>query len=86
MQIARAAFAAIAAMMVTFSPDHSAAVGMSVFSGFAFANGLVLLVASMAVYPAGRRWPAVVLGVASPSRALRAASRSSDDHRCSSSS
>ena len=62
-QIARAAIAAIAAVMVTFSPDHSAAVGLSIFSGFAFLNALVLLVASKAVYPAGRRWPAVVLGV-----------------------
>ena len=62
-QIARAAIATIAAVMVTFSPDHSAAVGLSIFSGFAFLNALVLLVASKAVYPAGRRWPAVALGV-----------------------
>ena len=42
-QLARAAFAALAAIMITFSPDHSALVGMSVFSGFAIATGLVLL-------------------------------------------
>jgi MFS family permease len=62
LQIARAAFAALAAIMVTFSPDHSAVVGMAVFSGFAIATGIVLLLAVWLVYPTGRRWPAVVLG------------------------
>jgi MFS family permease len=62
-QLARAAFAALAAVMVTFSPDHSAAIGLSIFSGFAFASGLVLLAAAWLVYPAGRRWPSIVLGV-----------------------
>jgi hypothetical protein len=61
-QLARAAFAALAALMITFSPDHSALVGMSVFSGFAIATGLVLLLAVWLVYPAGSRWPAGVLG------------------------
>jgi uncharacterized membrane protein HdeD (DUF308 family) len=61
-QLARAAFAALAAIMITFSPDHSALVGMSVFSGFAIATGLVLLLSVWLVYPAGRRWPAGVLG------------------------
>lgn len=61
-QLARAAFAALAAVMITFSPDHSALVGMAVFSGFAIATGLVLLLAVWLVYPAGRRWPATVLG------------------------
>lgn len=60
-QIARAVFAAIAAIMITFSPDHSALVGMSVFSGFAIATGLVLLISVWLVYPAGRRWPAAAL-------------------------
>jgi hypothetical protein len=62
LQIARAAFAAIAAVMVTFSPDHSAVVGMAVFSGFATTTGLVLLAAVWVVYPTGRRWPAALLG------------------------
>jgi hypothetical protein len=62
-QLARALFAAIAAVMITFSPDHSAAVGMSVFSGFAIATGLVLLLSLWLVYPAGRRWPATLLGI-----------------------
>lgn len=64
LQIARAAFAALAALMVTFSPDHSAPVGVAVFSGFAIATGIVFLLAVWLVYPAGRRWPAVVLGAA----------------------
>jgi len=64
-QIARAVFAAIAAVMVTFSPDHSAEVGLSVFSGFAIATGLILLLAAWLVYPAGQRWSAVLLGVLS---------------------
>lgn len=63
LQMARAAFAALAAAMITFSPDHSAAIGLSVFSGFAIATGLVLLLAAWLVYPAERRWPAVVTGV-----------------------
>ena len=53
LQLARAAFAAIAAVMVTFSPDHSAAVGMAIFSGFAIANALVLLIAVVARLPGG---------------------------------
>ncbi|MCP2638261.1 acyl-CoA synthetase [Microbacterium sp. HD4P20] len=61
-QLARAAFAAIAAVMITFSPDHSAAVGAAVFSGFAIATGIVLLLAVWLVHPAGRRWPAAALG------------------------
>ena len=63
MQLARAAFAALAAIMITFSPDHSAAVGMAVFSGFAIATGLVFLLAIWLVYPAGRRWPLVLMSI-----------------------
>lgn len=61
-QLARAAFAALAAVMITFSPDHSALIGTTVFSGFAVATGLVLLLAVWLVYPAGLRWPAVLMG------------------------
>lgn len=64
-QIARAVFAAIAAVMVTFSTDHSAEVGLSVFSGFAIATGLILLLAVWLVYPSGQRWPSAVLGTLS---------------------
>ncbi|GAA1997083.1 acyl-CoA synthetase [Microbacterium ulmi] len=63
LQLARAAFAAIAAAMITFSTDHSAGVGLAVFSGFAIATGLVYFVAVWIVYPAGRRWPSVLLGI-----------------------
>lgn len=62
-QLARALFAALAAVMITFSPDHSAEVGLAVFSGFAIATGLVWFAAVWLVYPAGRRWPAILLGI-----------------------
>lgn len=64
-QLARALFAAIAAVMVTFSPDHSAVIGLSIFSGFALATGLVLLAAGWIVYTVDTRWPSVLLGTVS---------------------
>ena len=63
MQLARAVFAALAAIMITFSPDHSAAVGMAVFSGWAIANAIIFFVSVWLVYPAGARWPSVLLGI-----------------------
>lgn len=45
-QLLRAAFAAIAALMIAFSADHSAAVGMSVFGGFVIAVGIVWVIAA----------------------------------------
>ncbi|MGX1702038.1 acyl-CoA synthetase [Microbacterium sp. NPDC055357] len=60
-QLARAAFAAIAAIMVTFSQDHSAGVGLAVFGGFALATGIVHVLAAWLVQPAGRRWPSIIL-------------------------
>ncbi|MBO9625919.1 MAG: acyl-CoA synthetase [Microbacterium sp.] len=62
-QLARALFAAAAALMITFSPDHSAAVGLSVFSGFALTTGLLLALSAWLVLPEGRRWPYVLLAV-----------------------
>ena len=62
-QLARAVFAAIAAVMITFSPDHSAPLGLSVFSGFAIATGLVFLLAAWLVHPTGARWPSMLLGI-----------------------
>lgn len=62
-QLARAAFAAVAAIMITFSADHSAAVGLAVFSGFAIATALVLFAAAWLVHPAGTRAVPVLLGV-----------------------
>jgi hypothetical protein len=63
LQIARAAIAALAAAMITFSSDHSATLGLSVFSGFAITSALVLFVAAWLVFPAGRRSAAVLLAV-----------------------
>lgn len=54
-QLARAFFAALAAVMVTFSSDHSAAVGGSVFSGFALATALVLALSAWLVFGPGQR-------------------------------
>lgn len=62
-QLLRALFAAAAAVMITFSPDHSAAVGLSVFSGFVLSTSLVLLLAAWLVFPAGQRWSWVVLAI-----------------------
>jgi uncharacterized membrane protein HdeD (DUF308 family) len=63
LQMARALFAAIAAIMITFSVDHSAQVGASVFGGFAVATALVLLLSAWLVFPKGDRWQAVLLGI-----------------------
>lgn len=63
LQLARALFAAVAAVMVTFSSDHSAPVGLSIFSGFAIATGLVFAVAAWLVFPRGRRALPVILAV-----------------------
>lgn len=63
-QLARALFAAMAAVMITFSADHSAAVGLAVFSGFAIATALVLLLSVWLVYPSGTRAVPLLLGIA----------------------
>lgn len=63
LQLARALFAAVAAVMVTFSTDHSAPVGLSVFSGFAIATGLVFALGAWLAFPKGRRAPVVLLAV-----------------------
>jgi len=62
-QLARAVVAAIAALMVTFSPDHSAPFGLGVFSGFAVATAVVLGAAAWLAYSAGQRAPIVALAV-----------------------
>ena len=62
-QLARALFAAAAALMITFSSDHSAAVGLAVFSGFVLTTALVLALSAWLVLPEGRRWPYVLLAV-----------------------
>ncbi len=60
-QLLRALFAAIAALMITFSSDHSAAVGLSVFSGFVFVSALAHVLAAWLVLPAGSRWYSILL-------------------------
>ncbi len=60
-QLARAAFAAVAALMITFSTNHSAVVGLSVFSGFALVTALIHMLAAWLAAPAGWRWPYVLL-------------------------
>ena len=60
-QLIRALFAAAAAVMITFSPDHSAAVGLSVFSGFVFVSAFILVLAAWLVLPAGSRWSYLLL-------------------------
>ncbi len=62
-QLGRALFAAVAAIMITFSADHSAAVGLSVFSGWGIATALVLLFGAWLAYPAGRRTAPLLIGV-----------------------
>lgn len=61
-QLARAAIAAIAAAMVTFTPDHSAPTGLAVFSGFTTTTGLVFLAGAWLVPATGRRTVPIVLG------------------------
>lgn len=62
-QLLRALLAAVAALMITFSSDHSAAVGLSVFSGFVFTTALVQVLAAWLVLPAGSRWSSILLAV-----------------------
>ncbi|UJP09643.1 acyl-CoA synthetase [Microbacterium sp. KUDC0406] len=62
LQLFRAALAAIAALMVTFSNDHSAQVGLAIFSGYAIASSLVLVLSAWLVYPEGKRWWVLVVG------------------------
>lgn len=75
-QVGRALIAAAAALMITFSPDHSEQVGLSVFSGFAVVTALVLLLVVRSVHPAGARWPSVTVGVLSLAAGLVASAGS----------
>lgn len=63
LQMGRALFAAIAAVMITFSGDHSARVGGAVFSGFAVATALILILSAWIVFRAGERWQPMLLGI-----------------------
>lgn len=61
-QLGRALFAAVAAVMVTFSPDHSAPVGLAIFSGWAIATALILFAGAWLAYPRDRRATPVAIG------------------------
>src|SRR5690606_32738686 len=60
-QLSRAVLAAVAALMITFSPDHSAVVGLSAFGGVAMATALVPLLAAGLVHRGGHRWPSLIM-------------------------
>ncbi|MGO1769418.1 MAG: DUF308 domain-containing protein [Microbacterium sp.] len=62
-QLVRALIAAAAAAMITFSPDHSHTVGLTVFSGFAMASALALILAAVFVDDRTRRASLIALGV-----------------------
>ncbi len=64
-QLLRALFAAVAALMITFSPDHSADVGLAVFGGFGIATGMVFVLAAWLVAPGGGRGSTALLGAVS---------------------
>lgn len=63
-QLARAALAAVAALLITFSSDHSAELGLAVFAGFALLTALILVLAAWLAEASGGRWPYLVLGLA----------------------
>lgn len=63
LQLARALFAVIAAVMITFSPDHSASVGLAAFSGFVTATALVFFLSAWLVFGRGQRVLPIVLGL-----------------------
>ncbi len=62
-QLLRALFAGIAALMITFSPDHSAAIGFAVFGGFVAMSAVALVLGAWLAVPVGSRWPFVLLAV-----------------------
>ncbi|MGO2521244.1 MAG: acyl-CoA synthetase [Microbacterium sp.] len=62
-QLLRALFAAIAALMITFSTDHSAVVGFAVFGGFVAMSAVALVLGAWLAVPAGSRWPYILLAV-----------------------
>jgi hypothetical protein len=65
LQLIRALLAAVAAIMITFSADHGAAYGLSVFSGYVVTLGLVLLFGAWLVYRKGARAAVLAAGILS---------------------
>lgn len=62
-QLLRALFSGVAAVMITFSPDHSAQIGLSVFSGWAAVTALLLVLSAWLATEKGRRGRVVLLAV-----------------------
>lgn len=71
-QVARAVVAAVAALMISFSSDHSYVIGLTVFSGFATLTALVLGFAAGFVDDRTRRPSYVLLAVVSGLAAILA--------------
>lgn len=63
--LARALSAAVLAIVITFSADHSATFGLTVFGGFAILSGLVLAILGRSRIPAGLRGILVAHGIVS---------------------
>lgn len=63
LQLARAATAFIAAMMITFIADHSPRQGLSVFSGFAILTAILLFVSAWLVRPPLPKRQTILLAV-----------------------
>lgn len=71
-QLLRALFAAAAALMITFSVDHSAQVGLAVFGGFAGTTALVFVLGAWLAVPRGSRAPYVLLAAIALAAAMAA--------------
>lgn len=52
-----ALLSALAGLLITFSPDHSATIGLKTLSGFLTATALLSIAASWIVAKPGWRWP-----------------------------
>lgn len=59
LHLARAAVAAVAGVVITFSPDHGPAFGFAVFAGFAILSGAVALVIGLRTLAGRGRTPAL---------------------------
>lgn len=60
-QLLRALVAAAAAVMITFSTDHSAPIGLAVFGGFAIVTALVLALGGWLALARGERMPTLLM-------------------------
>lgn len=63
LQLARAAAALLAALMITFTQDHSAPTALATFSGFTIFTALILFLAAWLVRPALPKSQTVLLAI-----------------------